>query len=210
MKIAIIGAGHVAGSLAKQWAGQGHDIVFGVRDPKNPKVHDLLDSIGAHARAEDVAEAAAVGEVVVLATPWSAAQDAIRAAGDISGKILIDCTNPLLPDVSGLSIGRTTSAAEEIAGWASGARVVKAFNTIGAERMLHPQFGSQAASLFICGDDEMAKSVVAGLAEEIGFDVIDAGPLTVARLLEPLAMLWIHLAYKQGLGPNIAFKLLRA
>ena len=86
---------------------------------------------------------------------------------------------------------------------------MKAFNTIGAENMLNPQFGSMIASMLICGDDPGAKSIVSKLAEEIGFEAIDAGPLSNARLLEPFALLWIYLAVKQGLGRNIAFKLLR-
>ncbi|NIM50921.1 MAG: NAD(P)-binding domain-containing protein [Gemmatimonadales bacterium] len=101
------------------------------------------------------------------------------------------------------------AAAEEIAGWAKGARVVKAFNTLGAQNFLNPRFGGQVANMFICGDDVAAKSTVGKLVEELGFDLVDAGPLTSARLLEPLAMLWIRLAYAEGLGPEIAFKLLR-
>ena len=122
---------------------------------------------------------------------------------------MIDCTNPLKPDLSGLAIGHTTSAAEQVAVWAPGARVVKAFNTTGAENMSNPQFGSERASMLICGDDPDAKAAVVGLAADAGFDVVDAGRLASARLLEPLAMLWIHLAYAQGLGTGFAFKLLR-
>lgn len=87
--------------------------------------------------------------------------------------------------------------------------MVKTFNSTGSVNMVDPRYGSQPASMFLCGDDSKAKSVVARLGEEIGFEMIDAGPLANARLLEPLAMLWISLAYRQGLGPNIAFKLLR-
>jgi len=209
MRIGIIGAGNVGGNLGKVWAGKGHEVMFGVRDPQSPKVRALVGGLGEPARAGGVKEAAAFGEVVVLTTPWPATQEAIQAAGDLAGKILMDCTNPVKPDLTGLSLGQTTSAAEEIARWAPGARVVKAFNTIGAQQMLNPQFGSQAASMFICGDDAAAKSVVARLTEESGFEVVDAGPLSNARLLEPLAMLWIYLAVKQGLGTEIAFKLLR-
>jgi predicted dinucleotide-binding enzyme len=127
----------------------------------------------------------------------------------MSAKILVDCTNPLLSGTSSLAVGHTTSAAEQIAGWAEGASVVKTFNSTGSVNMVDPRYGSQPASMFLCGDDSKAKSVVARLGEEIGFEMIDAGPLANARLLEPLAMLWISLAYRQGLGPNIAFKLLR-
>ena len=90
-----------------------------------------------------------------------------------------------------------------------GARVVKAFNTTGAGNMANPKFGTQAATMFICGDDESAKATVGKLAEELGFEAVDAGPLMAARYLEPLAMLWIHLALKMGWGTNFAFKILK-
>ena len=209
MKIGIIGAGNIGGTLGRAWAAKGHEVVFGVRDPRGPKVQELVKATGGKARAASPAEAAAHGEVVLLATPWAAAQAALRGAGDLTGKILIDATNPLRPDLSGLTLGHTTSAAEEVARWAPGATVVKAFNTIGAQHMANPRFGTQSASMLICGDDAAAKKAVLALAEVLGFDPVDAGPLTQARLLEPLAMLWISLAYAYGHGADIAFKLLR-
>ncbi len=210
MKIGVIGAGNVGGALGKLWAGKGHEIVFGVRDPAGSAHQDVLKSANGKARAASVRDAAAFGEVVVLATPWQATESAVKSAGRLEGKILIDCTNPLAPDLSGLVIGTNTSAGEEVAKWAKGAKVVKAFNTIGAQSFGDPRFGSETASMFICGDDASAKSTVVRLAGELGFDVVDTGPLIAARWLEPLAMLWIHLAYKQGLGPTgHAFKLLR-
>ncbi len=144
----------------------------------------------------------------MFATPWATTAEAIKAAGNLSGKILVDATNPLKPDLSGLAIGHTTSAGEEVARLAPGARVVKAFNTIGAVHMTNPRFGDQRASMFICGDDAAAKRTVASLAEALGFEPVDVGPLSQARLLEPLAMLWISMAFAYGHGPNIAFKLL--
>lgn len=209
MKIAIIGAGNVGGTLGKAWAAKGHDVVFGVRDPREAKVQELVRATGGKARAASVREAAAPAELVLLATPWGAAQDALGAAGDLKGKILVDATNPLKPDFSGLALGHTTSAGEEVARWAPGARVVKAFNTIGAQHMTDPRIAGQRPSMFVCGDDPAAKQTVAGLAEALGFEPVDAGPLTQARLLEALAMLWISLAYAHGLGTNIGFRLLR-
>jgi len=203
VKIGIIGAGNIGGTLGRAWAAKGHEVVFGVRDPRGPKVQELVKATGGKARAASPAEAAAHGEVVLLATPWAAAQAALRGAGDLTG------TNPLRPDLSGLTLGHTTSAAEEVARWAPGAKVVKAFNTIGAQHMANPRFGTQSASMLICGDDAAAKKAVLALAEVLGFDPVDAGPLAQARLLEPLAMLWISLAYAYGHGPDIAFKLLR-
>jgi predicted dinucleotide-binding enzyme len=208
VNIGIIGAGNVGKALGKNWLARGHKVLFTYsRDPQ--KLKGFVASLGPSARVGTPAEAVAFGEVVLFAPPWSAAQEALREAGTIQGKILIDCTNPVKPDLSGLAIGHTTSAAEETARLAPGSRVVKAFNTTGAENMSNPHFGSARAAMFICGDDPAAKAVVAGLAVDAGFDVVDAGRLASARLLEPLAMLWIHLAYAQGMGTGFAFSLLR-
>lgn len=209
MNIAILGAGNVGGALGKGWAAKGHTIYFGVPDPNSEKVRAQLDSIGKNARAGSVHDAAEKAEVIVLATPWPAARDAILAAGRLAGKIVIDCTNPLEPDLSGLSLGHTTSAAEQVAQWAAGARVVKAFNTTGAGNMANTHYGDKEITMCIAGDDAASKAAVMKLAQDLGFEAVDAGPLRIARLLEPFAMLWIYLAVKQGLGPNIAFKLLR-
>lgn len=154
-------------------------------------------------------DAAAGAEVVVLATPLGGDSGRDQGRRTLTGKIVIDATNPLKPDLSGLALGHTTSAGEEVARWASGAKVVKAFNTIGAQHMANPRFGGQSASMFMCADDASAKETVAALAEALGFEPVDAGPLTQARLLEPLAMLWISMAYAYGHGLDIAFKLLR-
>jgi predicted dinucleotide-binding enzyme len=208
VNIGIIGSGNVGGTLGMAWAGRRHQILFSYsREPK--KLEGLVASAGPNASAGSPAEAAQLGEVVVLAVPWPAVDDALQAAGSLAGKILIDCTNPLTSDLSGLELGHTTSAAEEIARRAPGARVVKAFNSIGAANMANPVFGSQRATMFFCGDDAAAKTIVARLVEEIGFEPVDAGALAIARLLEPLAMLWIHLAYARGMGPDFAFKLIQ-
>ncbi len=209
MKIAIIGAGNVGGTLGKAWAKKGHDVMFGVRHPQDDKTRQLVQSIGAKARAGTVAEAAAFGEVVVLATPWQGTEAAVRAAGDLRGKIVIDCTNPLKPDVSGLEVGFTTSGAEQVAQWAKGAKVFKAFNTTGFNIMADPVINGIRTVMFICGDDEAAKPVVLQLAGDIGFDAVDAGKLQQARLLEPWAMLWISLAFRGTVGRDFGFALLR-
>lgn len=208
MNIGIIGSGNMGGTLGKAWAKRGHKILFSYsRDPK--KLENLALSAGPNTRAGAPAEAAQFGEVVLFAPPWPSVDHALKSAGPLAGKILIDCTNALKRDLSGLEIGHTTSAAEEIAKKAPGARVVKAFNTTGADNMAKPQFGSERATMLFCGDDAPAKSIVARLIEDFGFEAVDAGPLTAARLLEVLAMLWIHLAYRQGMGAGIAVKLLR-
>jgi hypothetical protein len=208
MRIGVIGAGSVGGALGRGWAKRGHEVVFGVRDPGKPEVVKLLEAAEG-ARAASVAEAAAAGEVVVLATPWGATRDAVQQAGDLAGKVVLDCTNPLKPDLSGLDVPPGSSAAQQIAAWAPGAQVVKVFNTTGANNMAEPIYDEQPATMFYCGDDGEAKAVAARLAADLGFEPLDAGPLEKAPLLESLALLWIHLAYGQKLGRDIAFKLMR-
>ena len=212
MKIGIIGAGNVGGTLGRILTQKGHEIVFGVRDPQSSKVQSAVDSTGGKALAASVQEAASHGEVLILATPWNATQEAIASSGNLTGKIIIDATNPIEMTpaglAAGLTIGYTTSAAEEIAKWAPGALVVKAFNNIGASCFENLQFGSQTATAFICGDDLEAKKIVTNVAQDIGFEVIDAGDLKQARLLEPLGMLWIHLAYS-GTGQEFAINLIK-
>ncbi len=212
MKIGIIGAGNVGGTLGRILTKKGHQIVFGVRDPQSSKVQAAVDSTGGKALAASVREAASHGEVLILATPWNATQEAIASAGNLTGKIIIDATNPLEMTpaglAAGLTIGYTTSAAEEIAQWAPEALIVKAFNNIGASCFENLQFGSQTATAFICGDDVEAKKIVTNVAQDIGFEVIDAGDLKQARLLEPLGMLWIHLAYS-GMGQDFSINLIK-
>jgi len=209
MRIGILGAGNVGGTLGRGWANKGHEIFFGVPNSKDTKTQELIREIGPKARAGKVPEAAAFAEVVVLATPWPATQDAVRDAGNLTGKVVVDCTNPLKADFSGLALGYTTSGAEQVAGWAKGAKVFKAFNQIGFNIMDNPVIDGQQAVILICGDDGTQKRTVLKLASELGFEAIDAGGLPIARLLEPFAMLWIHLANAQGLGRDFAFGLLR-
>jgi 8-hydroxy-5-deazaflavin:NADPH oxidoreductase len=209
VKIAIIGAGAVGGTLGKGWAKKGHQVYFGVRKPKDQETLDLMKAAGNGAQAGVPAEAAAFGEVVVFATPWPATEAAVKSAGNLSGKIVVDCTNPLKADLSGLELGQTTSGAEQIANWARGAKVFKAFNTTGFNIMADPVIQGIPTVMFVCGDDPAAKSRVLQLASDLGFDAVDAGPLTQARLLEPWAMLWIYLSIKGSAGRGFGFALLR-
>src|SRR5262245_201757 len=205
MKIAIIGAGNVGGTLGQAWARKGHDLFFGVRHPQDDKTRRLVQSIGGNAQAKTVAEAAAFGEVVVLATPWQGTEVAIKQAGDLTGKVVIDCTNPLKPDVSGLDVGFSTSGAEQVAQWATGAKVFKAFNPTGSNNMASPVINGIRTVMFVCGDDEAVKPTILRLVTDVGFDAVDAGKLVIARLLEPWAMLWIHLAFSGSVGREFGF-----
>jgi 8-hydroxy-5-deazaflavin:NADPH oxidoreductase len=176
MKIAVLGAGNVGGALGKLWSGRGHEVRFGVPDPGSDKIKALLASTGGKLKAGSNREAAGASEVVVLSVPWPAAEQAIRDCGDLSSKVVIDCTNPLRPDMKGLVVGLTTSAAEQVAAW-SGAKVVKAFNTLGAGNFGNAEFAGSQADGFYCGDDAAAKAKVKPLIADIGLNPVDVGPL---------------------------------
>jgi NADPH-dependent F420 reductase len=210
MKIGILGAGSMGAALGKLWAALGHEVCFGVRQPVGEKTAKRLSALGSSVRTGSLEAAAQFGDAVLIAVPWEATEKVVRSlAGHLVGKVLIDCTNPISPDLSGLIIGHSTSAAEEIARWAPQANVVKCFNTVGAGGLHDARYGDHSAAVFVCGDDEAANKMVTHLAEGIGFEVIDAGPLAEARYIEPLALLWIHLAMRGKYGSKIAVKLLR-
>lgn len=208
MKIAVIGTGNVGTALGKRWAALGHQVTLGTRDPNSDKVKVLLLTGGPNLSAAMVEEAIAGSDVVALATPWPAVQEIAESIEDWGDKIIVDCTNPIGPGLQ-LAVGGGTSGAEQLAGWARSGRVVKAFNTTGAENMADPIYQSQPITMFICGDDAEAKATVSQLAQALGFEVADTGGLTMARYLEPMAMVWIHLAIVQKQGRNIAFRLVR-
>jgi predicted dinucleotide-binding enzyme len=206
MKIGIIGAGDVGGTLGKSWRRRKHDVMFGVRNLQSQNVQRLAQTDKSLIFG-NINDAMAFGDVILFAIPWTSIEEIVRGR-NWSGKIVIDPTNPLTPDLRQLALD-DSSVAERIADLAKGARVVKAFNTIGAQTLNNLMFGSNRADLFLCGDDTPSKRVVGELAADIGFDVVDIGSLANARMLENLALLWIELALRQELGPNIAFKLLR-
>ena len=206
MKIAIIGTGNVGSALGKGWASKGHTILFGTRRPESEKVQKLLAEVGEGGTAVSIPSAIQQANIILLATPWNVVSQVTESVTDWQGKIVIDATNPIAPGLQ-LAVGHTISAAEQLATHLPGASVVKAFNTTGAENMADPRYDGEPITMFICGDDADAKATVTELAEGLGFDVADVGGLETARFIEPLAMVWIHLAIKQGFGRNIAFKL---
>jgi hypothetical protein len=207
MKVAIIGAGNVGRALGTGWAAKGHEVRFGARDVASEKVRAAVQAT-AGASAQPIEDAVRWAESVVLATPWSGTEAALRAAGDLGGKPLLDATNPLTPDFE-LALGHTESGGEQIQRWARGAHVVKIFNTTGWENMAAPAYPAGRAAMLYCGDDAPAKAVAAQLAADLGFEPLDLGPLAEARLLEPTAMVWIKLAIVRKQGRGIAFGLLR-
>ncbi len=208
MKITIIGAGNVGKALGAGWAKAGHQITYGSRTPTDDKSRALIAE-QPKATVAAIADAAHSAEVVVFTTPWPATEAAIRDCGSLSGKIVIDVSNPVKVDLSGLSCGFDTSAGEQVAQWATGAQVFKTMNQIGFMMMDHPEFkGGVKPVMFVAGDGD-AKPKVMQLVSDLGFEAVDAGGIQQSRQLESLAMLWIQLAVVKGLGPGFGFGLLR-
>jgi len=208
MNIAIIGAGNVGTALGSGWTKAGHHIVYGVRDPQDDKAIRLRTaSPGAEVASN--ADAARATDIVVFSTPWPATEAAIRDCGDLAGKTVIDATNPIKADFSGLDRGFDTSGGEQVAQWAAGADVFKAMNQVGFGLMDHPEFKWGAKPVMFVAGNGAGKPKVLQLVSDLGLEAIDAGGLECARLLEPLAMLWVRLAVFQGQGRDFAFALLR-
>jgi 8-hydroxy-5-deazaflavin:NADPH oxidoreductase len=203
MTIAIIGTGNVGSGLATVLANSKHGLV--VSDRKGgTDLAAKLTSQGLMVKAADVKTAVASADIVILALPYGAVAG-LASEADFSGKIVVDATNPVTEDFSGLQVGHTTSAAEEIAAALKGARVVKAFNTVFAQHYAEGlSLGGKPVQTFVAADDEAAKATVLALAMDAGFDARDAGPLKNARYIEPLAYLNIQFGYMLGQGTLIA------
>ena len=207
MKIAVIGCGNVGSTLGKRWSKNGHDVIFGVRDVSKDSVQKVLEECDA--KAASIVDAVAQSDIVVYAAWWSAAEEVCSKIGDFQNKILIDCVNPLKFGKSGLEgieLGFDTSASELLQSWAINARVVKCFNTASAQTMENPVIDGVKGDIYICGNDEGAKEQVSKLAEELDFISVDCGDITSARYIEPMACLWIKLAFS-GLGADFITKL---
>ena len=205
MRIAIIGTGNVGSAIARGLAGKGHSVTLGARNPQDADLAALAAEVGAGLARPETAAAGA--ELVILALPWGAAEAAVKALGDLAGKIVIDCMNPLgmVDGVLGLTLGHSTSGGEIVQGWLPGAQVVKTLNQVGAEIMAKNDHLPQRPVMMMAGDSDAAKGRVAGLLTDLGFAPLDAGGLVRARLLEPFAMLWINQALLRGKGRNWAF-----
>lgn len=202
MKVLVIGTGNMGAGFVKQLTAAGHQVSVTARD--KAKAQAVAQQFGA--AAVPAAGSAASVDAIVLATPYVEAVAALRAVGDLSGKTVIDITNPLTPDYMGLTLGHITSAAEEIAKAVPGAEVVKGFNTVFAQVLAEgAEFGGdQKVTVFVASDNERAKQTARALAESMGFRVMDSGGLQNARYLEPVAGLNIYFGYGAGLGTGIA------
>jgi NADPH-dependent F420 reductase len=186
--VAMIGTGNVGAALGRRFAEHGHKIVYGSRDPAAADVRELVAVTGHGAVAVTQAQAAGQADIVVLAVPWTAAEDVVRSLPDLSGKIIVDPTNPRVTASDGFADYPPLegSNAERIARLAPGAQVVKAFSTLGFETMLDPKVAGGPVTVPIVGDDRAAKERVAVLAREIGLEAVDVGPLRHARIIEGL------------------------
>lgn len=204
MHIAIVGAGNVGGALGKSWLKARHQVSYALRNTTGKDADELRRA------GFDVVEMKDAGnaEVIVLAIPWPAIPDAVKALGNMVGKTIVDATNPLTAEME-LALGFTDSAGETVARLAPGAHVVKAFNVTGAENMASAPAFKVKPLMPVAGDDARVKTKVMKLAEDLGFEPVDAGPLKTARLLEPMAMFWIKQAYVQNQGREFAFALTR-
>jgi 8-hydroxy-5-deazaflavin:NADPH oxidoreductase len=210
MRIGILGSGRMGAALGQQWAAVGHSVTFSYsRDPR--RLEALARATGGNARAGSPAEAVEASEVVLVAVPWHRLDDALAQAGSLAGKIVVTCSVPMTEDDSDLAVGHTSSGAEELAARLPEARVVAAFNTIPSELIVDPDRLSrpERPEVVYCGDDPGAKQVAADLIRDTEFEPVDAGPLRVARWVEPFALLVAQLAYEMELGPEVGYRFLR-
>jgi predicted dinucleotide-binding enzyme len=213
MQVGILGTGDVAKALGKGFVALGHDVKMGARQANNEKALAWAKEIGAKASVGTFADAAAFGEVIVLATLGVANESALKMAGPetLRGKVVIDATNPL--DFSGgmppkLAVSGSDSAGERVQRLLPDAHVVKAFNTVGNAFMFRPDFSGGPPDMFIAGNNDDAKKTVSGILKEFGWEVVDVGGIEASRYLEAMCMVWVLSAMRSN-NWNQAFKLLR-
>ena len=208
MRIGILGSGLMGGKLGTIWARAGHEVVFSYAR-SNQKLQRLAREAKGNAQAGTPAEAARDAAALLLAVHWSRVDDVLRQAGDVSGKPIVSCSLPMNADDTGLVIAHTSSGAEELAKKVPKARIVSAFGTVPSE-VLFGVFAvrrkAKRPSLVYCGDDAGSKKTAAQLIRDVGFEPVDAGPLRIARYLEPFTLLIAQLAYEGDEGPELAYR----
>jgi len=209
MRVGILGSGLMGAKLGTLFARAGHEVVFSY-SRSDAKLKRLARE--AKAEAGTPAEAVRHADAVLLAVHWSRLPDVLRKAGDLSGKVLVSCSLPMNKADSALVVGKTTSGAEVLARRARGAHVVSAFGTVPSEVLFSVFEGRRhkhRPSLAYCGDQAGAKKRAATLIRAVGFEPVDAGPLRIARYLEPFTLLIAQLAYEGKGGPKLAYRLER-
>ncbi|MFR0713616.1 NADPH-dependent F420 reductase [Enterobacterales bacterium BD_CKDN230030183-1A_HGKHYDSX7] len=202
MNITLVGTGNMGSAFAKQFSSAGHQVRVTGRDMrKAERLAAQYEGVTAYPAAEVLGDS----QIVVVVTAFADAVHALKSLGNLDGRIIVDVTNPLTADFMGLTIGHTTSAAEEIARAFPAAHIVKAFNTIFAQVLSDgPAFGNdRTANVLIAADDQPAKHAVKSLAQSLGWNTLDAGGITNARYLEPLAGLNIYFGYGAAMGTQI-------
>jgi 8-hydroxy-5-deazaflavin:NADPH oxidoreductase len=194
MIIAVIGKGRVGTALGEGWTKAGHRVIYGSRNAPNDGT-------------VSIAEAATAAEMIVIATPWQAAQEVCATIGPQPGKIIIDCTNPVLMGGGAPkdATGHVLSGGEQVQGWRPEAAVFKTLNQTGFETLAHAHALSARPVMLVAGNDAALKPIVMQRVSELGLDAVDAGPLNNAGKLEDFAKLWVELAFKQGQGRGFAF-----
>ena len=213
MNVGIVGSGDVGRALGRGFISRGHDVMIGSREPHSNKLTEWKNANGARAKTGAFAEAAAFGELLVLATRWSGTENAIRLADpkNFGGKTLIDATNPLIFEqnkLPRLALGHTDSGGEQVQRWLPHARVVKAFNIIGNQHMVDPKFPNGPPTMMYCGNDPAAKTTLDEICKTFGFEPLDCGNIEAARELESLCILWVRVGFMTS-NWNQVFKLLR-
>lgn len=203
MKVTVIGAGNMGSAFVKQLTAAGHQVAVTAREAAKA---EALAASYPNAKAVPREDAALGADLVVLATGYAEAVEALRAVGNLGDVPVIDITNPLAADYMSLTLGHNTSAAEEIAKAVPGVQLVKGFNTVFAQVLAEGgNFGDgRKVSVFLASDSSQAKQTARTVAESMGFEIVDAGGLKNARYLEPLAGLNVYFGYGAGLGTSIA------
>jgi predicted dinucleotide-binding enzyme len=208
MRIGILGSGLMGAKLGTLFARAGHDVVFSYARSER-KLKKLAREARGNARAGAPCEAARDADALLLAVHWSRVDDVLKQAGDLAGKVILTCSLPMNADDTDLVIAHTSSGAEALAKRVRRAHVVSAFGTVPSEVLFDVFAAKRKArrpSLVYCGDDKGAKDVAAALIRDVGFDPVDAGPLRIARYLEPFTLLVGRLAYAGEGGPELAYR----
>ena len=204
-QVSILGTGKMGTAVGRRLAEAGVRVVYGSRAPQeNAEKYADLTNVS----VVDYARACTESDTVVIAVPWAHTLELLQLhAGALSDKVIVDMTNPTSPDWSYLVTSGDNSAAELITGASGSARVVKAFNGITADNFSQPDFSGEPAQAFFCGNDDDAKATVRQLIDLCGYRPVDCGSLEIARYLEPMAMLWVQMAFWEEWGSDFSFKL---
>jgi len=201
MKVAVIGAGNIGGTLARKWGAAGHEVALGARDAGKPEVQQLVREIGANGRATSIAEAVVGADAVLFAIPGAAMGETVASVADsLAGTVVFDATNNLG--------GGAMNSVATIAAAAPGAAVYRAFNSLGWENFADPSFGGVSADLFYAGPEGAPQAVAERLIGDVGLRPIRLGGADRVPLVDSVATLWFALASQPQMGRHLAFKVL--